>query len=200
MNKKIKGIALLICSLAVILLFGFTPDSSKEISMELDKNPKFHAETMPTKSEVVKEKFSVDSKNLDSSKLKLNLNIKKTKDGKGLKLDGNGVLKIDNNTYPFTIEEKGYGVSSEIGRVEVNGQTYYKGIFQGYIKNKKSDDIISIVSYFTEDMKQMVSNVIVGTMGNDIYMSFGDNSFLTKELNQEIETKFKEKQVNEEGK
>lgn len=149
-------------------------------------------EKMPTKPEVVKEKFNVASKNLDSSKLKLNLHIKKTKDGKGLIVDGNGVLKIYNDTYPFTIEENGEGVSSSIGQAEVNGQTYYKGILQGHIKNKKSNDIISIVSYFTGDMKQQVSNVIVGTMGNDVYMSFGDNSFLTKQLNEEIEKKFQE--------
>ncbi|WP_433616254.1 hypothetical protein [Paenibacillus cellulositrophicus] len=107
-------------------------------------------------------------------------------------MDGNGVLKIDNDTYPFIIEENGEGVSSSIGQAEVNGQTYYKGILQGHIKNKKSNDIISIVFYFTGDMKQQVSNVIVGTMGNDVYMSFGDNSFLTKQLNEEIEKKFQE--------
>lgn len=37
MNNKIKGIAIVICSLVVILLFGFSPDSSKDLSMEMKK-------------------------------------------------------------------------------------------------------------------------------------------------------------------
>lgn len=192
MNNKLKGFMIVICSIAVILLFGFSNNSSKDISMEMEKNKNFQMDKMPTKPESVKEKFNVASKSLDSSKLKLNLHLKKTKDGKRLIVDGNGVLKIENDTYPFTIEENGEGVSSSIGQAEVNGQTYYKGILQGHIKNKKSNDIISIVTYFTGDMKQQVSNVIVGSMGNDVYMSFGDNSFLTKELNEEIEKNIQE--------
>lgn len=78
-NNKIKGIAIVICILVVILLFGFSPDSSKDLSMEMEKNKNFEMEKMPTKPEVVKEKFNVASKNLDSSKLKLNLHIKKLK-------------------------------------------------------------------------------------------------------------------------
>ena len=114
--------------------------------------------------------------------------MKKDEKTDGLKVNGNGMLKIGTNTYPFSVDENGNGLSSEIARVDVDGETYYKGILQGHIKNKKGEvDVISIVTYFTDDYKHQTSNVIIGQMGQDIYLSFGDSAFL-KQVHDKINT------------
>jgi hypothetical protein len=186
--KKQLSVSLAALVLAAACLTGSATEAqtskeahAKDFKVNLNNNTNFDAEQNPTSQKVASEKLGYDIQHPEKTKLVLNLHTEEQENG-GLRVGGNGVLHVGTSTYPFSVLSDFDGMNSEIAKVEANGKTYYKGVLQGVVKSKKGEDTVSISATFSEDQKDQVFNVIVGGIGEDVYLSFGDNTFLTQEL------------------
>lgn len=173
-NKKLLALIVPIALITFLSLFGFS-DNTSNFNININNNVSYTNEVNPTNSLVAEEKLNVNLQQLDKTKIHINLKAKQIENSPQLKVTGNGIILVGNESYPFSIDQEN---SQLIGHV-VNGKTYYKGVLQGNIKTKKSDDVITIGTVFSSDLKEQSANVIVGYMGQDVWLSFGDNSFIS---------------------
>lgn len=175
-NKKLLALIIPIALIIFIPLFGFSDNTSQlNFNINIKNNVSYTNEVNQTNPLVAEEKLNVNLQQLDKTKIHINLKANQIENSSQLKVTGNGIILVENKSYPFSIDQEN---SQLIGHI-VNGKTYYKGILQGNIKTKKSDDVITIGTVFSSDLKEQSANVIVGYMGQDVWLSFGDNSFIS---------------------
>lgn len=156
--------------------------TNKQFDLSMKTNSNFRANELPTRSEVAQKKLGLDMNRLENTKLVLHVKTDPTTLDYRFSVAGNGVLQVGTATFPFTVVKNENGLTSQLDKIEVDGEVFYTGNLQGILKGKTKDEVISITTSFSEDLKKQHSNVIVGFLYDDVYLSFGDDSFLTQKF------------------
>ena len=71
MKSAKKWLAVAAVGVVAVSMFGFSSDTEQDFTMNLERNPHFKVQSMPTKSEVVQDKFGTEITGLEDSEFNL---------------------------------------------------------------------------------------------------------------------------------
>jgi hypothetical protein len=173
-----KRIALLVTALVIIIgiivSFGFTGTQQQNYvidSKAFNKLPKPMQDGEMLERANTKLGFST-SLGSDSTRLHLNLHTKQPNPSELMfQATGNGFLKFGDNKFNFKINEE----RSYLQQLNNDGQTVLVGLIIGEIKSKKdSIEELTINAAYYPDTKKGQFGVVIGTIGDEILIPYGD--------------------------
>jgi len=114
------------------------------------------------------------------AKIELHFAIKPT-DGKLVPVTGNGVIHVGTFTFPFKISNTSMLYQYKLQ----NNDTIFWGPIIASIVNKKGEnDSAALSIIFIPETGKSYINASIGTIdGGQAVISFGDNSFISREIN-----------------
>lgn len=172
--KRLVGLSVIIglIVIAVLSSVGFSDDETATIAINSKAFKHLPKPLMEGKmAELSKEKLGFDTKVTGSDNVLLQMQLKAKKDNEFVELSGNGFLKFGVNNFSFMVNED----LSYFTELNNDGRRVLVGPIIGEIKSKDgSIEEITIQATYYPDTEQGQFGVVVGNIGQEIMIPYGD--------------------------